>query len=442
MPVTNTAIIILGASGDLSTRKLIPSLSRLYEKKQIDASCIIVGSGRTDFDDTSFCNRIQGIGDGFKRILHYHTGMKGLRSYLKKKGSFTRTVFFLALPPSVYVSTVKSLYEEGFRDDAALIIEKPFGYNYQSAKELNDSIKLYFKESQIFRIDHYLAKEAVQNILVFRFANSLFYPVWNSRYIDSIQINALESTGIENRGAYFDKAGIIRDMVQNHLTQLLCLITMEAPVSLDADEIRFQKMNILKAMQIEECHRYQYEGYCKEKGVKENSKTETFVEIKLSINNFRWTGMPVYIRTGKATNRKGTEIGFKFKSLPKLLYNRNGHISSNRIIIKIQPAEGIIIDLASKIPGSGIKITNTNMSFCYRDSFSEEIPEAYQRLLLDTLIGNRTLFVSAEEAELSWIKYDSILDKGKLKYYKRGELPESSFTIEWIDFEKYGTICR
>lgn len=434
---SNSAIVILGASGDLARRKLIQALSKLFEQGEIDNSSVIIGSGRSDFTDETFRNRIDLTSD-FSKLLYYHRGTKGLKKFISEKGSFKRVIIFMALPPSVYISTAKELASEGFDNETIIIIEKPFGYNYESAQKINTEILNYFNESQIFRIDHYLAKEAVQNILVFRFANSLFYPVWNCSYIESIQINAFEDIGVEDRGAYFDNAGIIRDMVQNHLMQLLCLMTMEVPVSIDAEEIRAQKINILKAIKVADCRRYQYKGYRQEKGVAPDSETETYAEIKLYINNFRWTGMPIYIRCGKCLNRKGTEIGIKFKPLPKILFNEQGDIKPNIIVFKIQPTEGIILDLSSKIPGSDLRITNTNMNFCYRDSFDEEIPEAYQKLILDALKCDKTLFVSAQETEISWKKYEDILDKGELGIYEKGTAPLPCLCKEWIDFEKYG----
>ncbi|MBA7677777.1 Glucose-6-phosphate 1-dehydrogenase [subsurface metagenome] len=440
MSISNSAIVILGASGDLARGKLIPALAKLYEKGDIDSSSLIVGSGRSSFNNETFRSRFDILKE-FSELLYYHRGISGLKRFIMQKGSFSRIIFFMALPPSVYAATAEELSREGFGEESILIIEKPYGNDYNSANKLNVEIKSFFDESQIFRIDHYLAKEAVQNILVFRFANSLFYPVWNSRYIESIQINAFESFGVENRGAYFDKAGIIRDMVQNHLMQLLSLTTMEAPVSLEAEDIRVQKISLLKAVSFSESYRYQYNGYRDEKDVADGSTIETYAELKLSINNFRWIGMPVYIRVGKALNRRGTEIGIRFKPLPRLLFNEKGDIPPNIIIFKIQPAEGIILDVSSKIPGSDMRITNTNMNFCYRDSFDQEIPEAYQRLLLDALRGDRTLFVSAEESELSWKKIGDFLDKGEVKIYPGGTVPESSFNIEWIDFEKYGAVC-
>ncbi|MBN2510204.1 MAG: glucose-6-phosphate dehydrogenase [Spirochaetales bacterium] len=440
MAVTNTGIIILGASGDLAKRKLIPALARLYEKKEIDASCVILGSGRTPLSSDEFRHRFKGPQE-FLSMLHYHTGMDGIKNAVDSLGDIRKYIVFFSLPPSVYGATAKKLSEEGFSDQTSIIVEKPFGYDYETARNLNRELQKYFDELQIFRIDHYLAKEAVQNILVFRFANSIFEPVWNSRYIESIQINAIEDIGAEDRAAYFDSSGIVRDMVQNHLSQLLCLLTMEPPVSLDAEDIRKHKMDVLKALSVSRWAKKQYRGYLDEKGVPADSTTETYAEIELFIENFRWKDMPVHIRTGKNLGRKGTEIGIQFKPIPKLLYNKTGSVPPNRIIFSIQPDESIIMELSSKIPGSDNRLTSTNMSFCYHSAFQVEIPEAYQRLLLDALKGDRTLFVSAQETEISWQKYAPVLVSEKPGLYDPGSLPSSALGVNWIDFENYGGAC-
>lgn len=440
MAVSHSAIVILGASGDLAKRKLIPALATLFEQGEIDDTNVIVGSGRTEYTPEEFRTRFDVSAD-FARLLHYYVGVKGLKSFVDSKGRFDQVIVFMALPPSVYGERAQELYDEGFRGETRIIIEKPFGYDYQSARKLNEDLHKVYDESQIFRIDHYLAKEAVQNILVFRFANNLFHPIWSAASIESIQISAYETIGVEDRGAYFDGAGIIRDMAQNHLMQLLCLMTMEAPVSLDAEDIRAQKVDVLKTITIEEVHRYQYEGYHAEKGVRPDSTTETLAEIKLAINNFRWTGVPVYVRVGKALDRKGTEIGIQLKPLPQILFNQEGKVQANRIIFKIQPAEGIILDLSSKKPGSEIRLARTTMKFCYEDEFDVEIPEAYQKLLLDALRGNKTLFVSAEETEMSWKKYADFLDRGEIGLYKPGTPPPSKLGCSWIDFDRYGSAC-
>ncbi len=441
MNFTDSAIVILGASGDLANRKLIPALARLHQTGSLKGLSAIIGTGRSGFTTESFRNKFD-IPPDFAQLLSYHQGIPGIRAHIRKRGKFSRLIFFLALPPKAYAPMAEELKREGFGEEALLIIEKPFGYDLASARELDTRLSRGFQEHQIFRIDHYLAKEAVQNILVFRFANSVFYPVWNSRYIESIQINAFESGKVENRAQYFDGAGIVRDMVQNHLMQLLSLLTMEPPVSLDAEDIRAQKTALLKTMKVQKMCRMQYEGYRDEKGVAPDSTTETYAELQLSIDNFRWTGMPVYIRTGKALGRKGTEIGVRFRSLPRLLFNKDGDLPSNQIIFKIQPSEGIILDLSSKNPGEGIQIRDTSMAFCYRDAFAkEEIPEAYQRLLLDAIKGDRTLFVGAQETELSWKILEPILSRTDFTTYKPGRTPGPCVTDQWIDFDRYKDIC-
>ena len=434
------AIVIHGASGDLAKRKLVPALNALNQNKRLDPDTIIVGSGRTFFSDQAFRNRFNAP-EGFRELLYYHQGIQGLKQFIEEKGAFSRIVFFCALPPSTYGQTAQELRAEGFGKEAALIIEKPFGYDRASAQVLNTELTKYFNETQIFRIDHYLAKEAVQNILVFRFANPVFTPVWNSECIESIQINAFESEGVADRGAYFDSAGIVRDMIQNHLIQLLCLLTMDVPVSLNAEEIQKKKISVLKTMQVLSCNRFQYQGYHDEKGVAPGSTTETFAELKLVINNPRWKGVPVYIRAGKAMNRKGTEIGIRLKPLPNLLFNEKGAVQPNKIVFLIQPMPGIVLDVATKIPGKHYQIAQTPMKFCYRDSFDSNIPEAYQKLLEDALNNDRTLFVSAKEAEASWELFGPVLDAGKVEGYEKFALPFTRFSFDWIDFERYPGAC-
>ncbi len=436
-----SAIVILGASGDLARRKLIPALSVLREQELISKDSIIIGEGRSDFTDESFRDRFEICGD-FREQLFYHQGIDGMKEFIKTKGDFKKIIAFLSLPPSSYSSTVEKLYNEGFREEVNIVIEKPFGRDYKSAHELNESIHRFYPESQIFRSDHYLAKEAVQNILIFRFANSIFEASWNSTYIESIQINAFETIGVEERAGYFDQAGSIRDMVQNHLLQMLCLTTMDPPVSLDPEDIKSQKINILKAIEIEEISRGRYDGYLDEKGVAEDSDTETWAELKLKINNHRWAGTPVYIRTGKALDRKGTEIGLRFRKRPHALYNPPAGTAPNEIIFKVQPSEGIILQLTGKNPGMELQLARTDMAFCYNDSFAgNNIPEAYQKLLLDALRGDHTLFVSAAETELAWKKLQGLPKTVGMIEYEKGTVPDSVFGDIWINFENYVGIC-
>jgi glucose-6-phosphate 1-dehydrogenase len=439
-PAEKSAIIILGASGDLARRKLIPALSVLREQDLISGDSVILGEGRSEFTDEEFRERFDICCD-FRDQLFYHQGIKGLKDYTASMGSFSRTIVFLSLPPSSYENTIEKLYNEGFRDEISIVIEKPFGRDYESAHKLNESIHTFFSEDQIYRSDHYLAKEAVQNILIFRFANSIFEASWNSSYIESIQINAFENIGVEERGRYFDQSGSIRDMVQNHLLQMLCLTTMDPPVSLEPEDIRTQKINILKAIEIEEVSRGRYEGYLNERDIAPGSNTETWAELKLKINNHRWAGTPVYIRTGKALNRKGTEIGLRFRKRAHTLYNPPEGTPPNEIIFKVQPSEGIVLQLTGKNPGMDLELARTDMAFCYNSSFDEVIPEAYQKLLLDALRGNKTLFVSAAETELAWKKLNRLPETGDLITYKRGEVPDSVFGDIWINFENYIGLC-
>ena len=440
--MSKTAIIILGASGDLAKRKLIPALDRLFVRGSINNESLVVGEGRSFISNEEFRSHSKCC-EKFKGMMFYHQGLDGIHSFINSKGSFDKYVIFMALPPHAYALTAEKLYNEGFRENTVLVVEKPFGYDLESASTLNRSLTQYYKESQIYRIDHYLAKEAVQNILVFRFANMLFDPIWNSHYIESIEINCFEELGVEGRAGYFDSAGIVRDMIQNHLIQLLALLTMEAPVSLNSESIRHQKLNVLRLLEVKDFCRYQYDGYRDEPGIDKNSNTETFASISLEIKNSRWNGVPINIRAGKYMDRKGTEIGVKFKNLPPILFNENNDVPENRIIFKIQPSEGIIIDLASKVPGSENKITGTTMKFCYSDHFqNDEIPEAYTRLLLDAINEDQTLFVSAQESELSWKKFDKVIkDIGEPLKYRRGEIPKCS-DIDWIDYNQYGSICE
>lgn len=440
MGIDKCAIVILGASGDLSRRKLVPALEALFLQKKLCEDTIIVGSGRSFFTDEEFRARFE-IDATFAQHIYYHQNTAGLKAFIASKGTFERIVFFLSLPPVAYAPATRELVAEGFGPEMSVIIEKPFGYNYTSAIALDSELRSCINESQIYRIDHYLAKEAVQNIMVFRFANTLFNPVWNHSCVESIQISALEKLGVVERGAYFDNSGIIRDMIQNHLLQLLSILTMDPPVSLKAEDIKAQKVGALRTFRIEECYRYQYEGYLGEKDIRSDSTTETFAEIRLSINNFRWSGVPVYIRTGKSAHRRGTEIGIRFKNIPRILFNEEGKLSPNQIIFKIQPAEGIILDIYSKIPGTDDQVTQTNMNFCYRDSFGSNIPEAYQRLLYDVLRGDHTLFVSSAETEAAWKLVDSILDKGEIERYTPGTTPQSKLGVNWIDFDKYVSFC-
>lgn len=435
-----TVLVICGMSGDLSRVKLMPALKQLHRLGQLADVAAVVGTGRGAISHPELLEAFGLEERGFGGMVHYHQGITGLRSWLAEKFNASEVVFFLALPPEVYAKTVRELYDEGFGGECRLVIEKPFGYDFATAVELNKSLRGNYREDQIYRIDHYLAKDAIQNILVFRYTNTIFQPIWNNHYIEEIQISATETAGIRQRGAYFDHAGIIRDMVQNHLTQLLCLLTMEAPASLSAEDIRAEKLSVLKTLKMERFQRFQYEGYRQEPGVAPDSLTDTYAELELSINNFRWAGVPIHLRTGKAAERDGIEIAIIFKPQPRILYNHDGSLERNRIVFKVQPSAGIIIDISSKVPGGDFTVTGANLAFCYRD-LAPVIPDAYLKLLVDAIKGDHTLFVSAEETELAWAVYADALVPGPVTTYPRGSDPDAGFCPEWTDFSGYQDYC-
>ncbi len=349
MKKPKAVIVILGSTGDLAKKKLLPALSSIFEKGHINEESVIIGSGRNKITDSDFRDRFE-VCCSFKNKLFYYQGIKGLKKYIDEKGNFSKIVFFLALPPGVYLPMLQDIYNEDIEGDISIVIEKPFGNNLESSIKLNSEIHKLFDEKQIFRIDHYLAKEPVQNILAFRFANDLFEPLWNNKYIESIQISASEYFGIDGRGQYFDKAGILRDMVQNHLFQLLCLVTMDTPASLSPEDIETQKRAVLKDLNVLEVKRFQCDEYTVDKQVPDNSGTETFAEIRLNLNNQRWTGIPILIRSGKYLHRNGIEIGIRLKKKSSSLLFDNKDVKANTIIFQVQPSKGIIVNLASKIP--------------------------------------------------------------------------------------------
>ncbi|MBL8027082.1 MAG: glucose-6-phosphate dehydrogenase (NADP(+)) [Fibrobacteres bacterium] len=433
------AIVILGATGDLARRKLLPGLKKLYNNKQLPSDCTLIASGR-NFMTTDDFKRHAKLSSDYPIDITYHAGINGLHELLKCKGSFSRIIFFCALPPSAYVTTARQIKAEGFGKEAILIIEKPFGINAASARELNDALVKEFPEEQIFRIDHYLAKEAVRNLLTLRFANPLFSDIWNSSEIDSIQISSLETLGVESRAAYFDNSGIIRDMVQNHLFQMLSLTAMEPPENLNAETIRASKINLLRSLKVERCICGQYSGYKNEPGIRSGSTTETYAELELSINNPRFKGCPVYIRAAKGCSKSGTDIGITFRPINKGPFASKKDLPANFIIVKIQPQAGIILGLATRVPGSDEIIESTAMNLCYHDAFKHEWPDAYEKLLLDAVSGDRTLFVGAEETETAWTILDDVLDKGYSFEYPFGTTPESKLGAKWIEFSEYCTL--
>lgn len=450
------AIVIFGATGDLTRRKLIPALFRMAREGLLPASLAIVGYARSEGDADRLRENFRKalkIDEGdtiwqrFAQNVFYHragyddpAGFRGLGELLaqldRERGTAGNRLFYLATPPGVAAEIARHLGEAGLvpvpREGgpwARLVVEKPFGHDLASAAELNRRLAAVFDESQIFRIDHYLGKETVQNLLVFRFANRLFEPLWNQGHVDHVQITVSESLGVEGRGGYFEEAGILRDMVQNHLMQLLCLVGMEPPAVLEADAIRDEKVQLLRSIRpirpqeaASMTTRGQYgpgwvngaevPGYRSEAGVAPDSRTETYVALRLWVDNWRWAGVPFYLRAGKRLPKRVTEIAVEFKSVPRILFNRDPEtpLAPNVLAIRIQPDEGISLRFAAKVPGLAVRIQPVRMEFNYSAAFGVEPPEAYERLLLDALLGDSTLFTRRDEVEAAWSIIDPILE--------------------------------
>ncbi|MFQ5455482.1 MAG: glucose-6-phosphate dehydrogenase [Nitrospirota bacterium] len=454
-----STLVIFGATGDLARRKLLPALYRLQVLEMIPESFNIIGFSTRGLSDDEyreyagnaikefyrynppadhtelkqFTERISFVSSSFEDVRGYQQLSKKLSAIDREAGRAYGKLFYFATPPSFFSGIIEKLHREGMtgkRDNEPyyprIIIEKPFGRDEKSAKELNSLILNYIDEEQIYRIDHYLGKETVQNILFFRFANGIYEPIWNRRYIDHIQITVAESIGVENRGKYFEEAGILKDMVQNHILQLLALFAMEPPINMDADVIRGKKIELLHSIRHIEPHevknnivRGQYGRgkvmgqdipmYREEKNVSPSSYTETFAALKLFIDNWRWADVPFYIRTGKRLKRHLTEIAIHFKNVPHSLFSKvmiccsDSNIpDSNILVFKIQPDEGINFQFNVKRPGSTNQMERVNMDFSYKDSFKTDLPDAYERLINDFMIGDSTLFPHSRGIEASW----------------------------------------
>jgi glucose-6-phosphate 1-dehydrogenase len=457
-PAPPTAMVVFGASGDLAHRKLLPSLAQIQERGLLSEQFCLLGCGRTEYSDDQFrqlaADAIRKNSGGvssdasnaFFDKLYYLSGDYGdARTYeriksrlaeLRKKHNVDGcNLFHLSVPPVLYQTIIDRLGLAGLseKDGPAcerrtrLAVEKPFGRDLQSATQLNNTISQWFEESQVYRIDHYLGKETVQNIMIFRFANAIFEPIWNRNHIDNVQITIAETLGVEHRADYYDKAGALRDMVQNHMLQMLALVAMEPPTSFDADRIRDEKVKLLRAVRPFECGaqeagviprcrviRGQYgagwidgrptPGYREEQGVDPDSRTETFVAARLLLDNWRWKDVPFYLRTGKRLAQKDTEIVVTFKEIPHSLFGSVGldQMPPNVLVFQIQPEEGISLRFQAKRPGSKICIGTLQMTFSYQGVFGVEMPEAYQRLLLDCMAGDQTLFTRFDGIEASW----------------------------------------
>ena len=448
-------MVIFGATGDLSGRKLLPALYNLARQRSLPAGFAVVGAAMTEMSDGGFrkhaaqrirqFSRTQPIDDrvldALLSSLHYVTvdfgrleDFKALGTKLDELDAANHVpgnrIFYCATPPPTYQTIALQLQAAGLNKGEGfhrIVVEKPFGSDLQSARELTQTLQKVFTEDSVYRIDHYLGKETVQNILAFRFANSIFEPVWNANLIDSVQITVAEEIGIENRGAYYDRAGAMRDIIQNHGLQLVTLTAMEPPLAFESGAVRDEKVKVLRSIRpligedIEQSTvRGQYTrgwvlgeqvgGYREEKNVAPDSQTETYAALRLFVDNWRWAGVPFYIRAGKRLPKRITEIRIQFKRPPHLTFGRDAmkEVDPNAITLRIQPEEGISLKFGAKVPSAGLRIRSVTMDFQYVTSFLVEAPEAYERLLLDCMIGDPTLFTRADEVEAAWTLVDPI----------------------------------
>jgi len=447
-----SAFVVFGASGDLTHRKLLVSMFKLFSENLLNDRFYLLGCGRKKFSDEDFRSKTENSIrdssdfisskqlDDFVSRMYYIDGdyddaslyeriASRVEELNRKHNVDGNLVLYLAVPPFLYTTIIERLGSAGLactkapgtEDKVKLVVEKPFGRDLGTAVDLNNCISRCFKESQIYRIDHYLGKETVQNILMLRFANAIFEPVWNRNYIDNVQITIAETDGVQHRAGYYDTSGAIRDMFQNHMLQMVTLVAMEPPISFEADRIRDEKVRLLRSIRpfdIKKLDEFwvrgQYGpgsiqgknviGYLEEDGVSPDSKTETFIAAKLFIDNWRWQGIPFYLRTGKRLAVKDTEIAITFKKVPYSMFSSIGleELPSNILVLKIQPEEGISLRFQAKRPGSKICMSTLNMNFSYKSVFLVDLPEAYQRLLLDCMVGDQTLFTRQDDIEISW----------------------------------------
>ena len=456
--MTDHILVIFGASGDLTYRKLMPAIFDLYKQKYLPQNFIILGVARSSFSDDSFREKMKDgikqfaffkdaaedeINEFSKKIFYLSINTDNADDYSKVKDYLQKTdkefdtkgnyVFYLATPPNLYPLIPKFLAKNGLSKEKGkirrLVIEKPFGNDLDSAIKLNKLLLEDYDESQIYRMDHYLGKETVQNVMVTRFANGIYEPLWNRNFIHHVEITAAENIGVENRGGYYDHSGALRDMIQNHLLQLVALVAMEPPMVIESDAIRNEKLKVFQAIRplnnddlFKNVIRGQYvasnvkgkyqKGYREEAGVDPNSRTETYIALKLFIDNWRWGGVPFYLRTGKRLPTRVSEIVIHFNPTPHNLFidNKEFANSGNILVLRIHPDEGILLKTGMKVPGGGFMVKNVNMDFHYSSLQNTYVPSAYERLLMDVMLGDSTLYTRGDALESAWKFVQPILD--------------------------------
>ncbi|MDQ6915483.1 MAG: glucose-6-phosphate dehydrogenase [Actinomycetota bacterium] len=479
LPVHPTTLVIFGATGDLSHRKLLPALYNLAHEGSLPERFNLVGISRSDKAHEDYRAEMRESIEKFSRTppspevldkllehVRYIPGVfdddsvygqlaSTLDEYDREAGIVFNRVYYLSTAPSFFPVIAQKLGEAQLqrseKAEVRVVIEKPFGTDLASARDLNRVVLSVFEERQVFRIDHYLGKETVQNIMAFRFANTMFEPVWNRNFIDNVQITAAEDIGIGTRADYYDKSGALRDLIQNHMLELLANVCMEPPSSFDADKVRDEKVKVIEAIQPPAVEavpkmavRAQYgpgvvagepvPGYLDEKGVPKDSRTETYAALRLEVSNWRWAGVPFYLRTGKRLARKVTEIAIKLKPVPHLAFQAHGSVGvqPNELVLMVQPDEGVTLSLGAKIPGARMRIRPVNMEFHYGTSFLSASPEAYERLILDAMRGDATLFTRNDEVDALWRVVDPVLgawqaaDEPPPQYPAGSEGPEAA----------------
>ena len=451
-------LVVFGASGDLTARKLLPAVERLAARRLLPTAFSVVGVARTEWGDDEFrshataaaegsgpewaslVSRFRYVAGDYREAATFEQLRRVLDEIDAAHGTGGNRVFYFATVPQVFGMLAKALDAHGLAKRAVdgprafvrIVIEKPFGRDLASARALDAELHEVFDESQLYRIDHYLGKETVQNVLALRFANAIFEPVWNRRYVDHVQITVAESVGVGHRGAFYESAGALRDIVQNHVMQVLALTAMEPPATVDAKGIRDEKVKALRAVQVEDVVRAQYDGgwvegeevvgYRAEAGISPTSTTETYVAARLSVDNWRWAGVPFFLRTGKRLPKRLTEVALVFRGVPHLPFppGMAAGLGPNAMVLRIQPDEGITLRFGAKVPGQAFRVRTVNMDFSYGAAFVEESPEAYERLLLDVMVGDPTLFIRTDEATQAWSVWEPWLDGDALDRYAAG----------------------